>query len=69
MAKITIDDVEYQTDDFTDTQKSIYQEMLFARSEMERLEYTFKVLSERTKMLAGSLANASEQDEEEVSDG
>ena len=69
MAKITIDDDEYQTDDYNDHQKKIYEEILFARSEMQRLEYTFNVLSERTKMLAVSLTNASEQVEEEVSDG
>lgn len=68
MAKITIDDVEYQTDDFTESQNSIYQEMLVARSEMQRLEYTYRVLEARTKMLAELLATAPEE-EEEGSDG
>lgn len=68
MAKITIDDVEYQTDDFTEKQNSIYQEMLVARSEMQRLEYTYRVLEARTKTLAELLATTPEE-EEEGSDG
>ena len=69
MAKITIDDVEYQTDDFTEKQQEIYQDMLIARSEMQRIEYLHSVLEGRTKMLAKLLATAPEEEAEEASDG
>ena len=58
MATITIDDVEYQTDDFTDKQQEIYQDMLIARSEIRRLEYLHRALDGRTKMLAELLVTS-----------
>jgi len=70
MAKITIDDIEYQTDDFTDRQKEIYQDMLNARSEMSRLEYLYRVLESRGQSLAKALAEPElEVVSEEASDG
>jgi len=60
MAKITIDDVEYDTEDFTEKQQEIYQDMLIARSELQRLEYLHRALDGRTKMLAELLVTPSD---------
>lgn len=69
MTKITIDDVDYETDDFTKEQKEIYQDMLNARSEIMRLEYMHLVLTNRVSTLAGILPNPPKKEAEEASDG
>ena len=55
MSTITIDDKEYQVADFTETQKKAYHELLLAKSEMERLEYTYLLLQSRATSLVSVL--------------
>jgi len=54
--KINIDGVNYQTDDFSERQKGIYQEMVQADKEMSSFQYLYRVLESRVKMLAAALA-------------
>jgi hypothetical protein len=55
MSTITIDDKEYQVDDFTEKQKKAYNELLLAKSEMERMEYTYLLLQSRAASLVSVL--------------
>ena len=71
MAKLTINDVEYNTDDFTEEQAGLYNQIMLARDEMARAELTFKALEAASNAIAGSiekLANA-DPDEKASSDG
>lgn len=68
--KINIDGVNYQTDDFSERQKGIYQEIVQADKEMSSLQYLYRVLESRVKMLAAALAEPEpvlEAEVEEVS--
>lgn len=68
--KINIDGVDYQTDDFSERQKVIYQEMVQADKEMASFQYLYRVLESRVKMLAAALAEPEpvlEAEVEEVS--
>ena len=72
--KINIDGVDYQTDDFTERQKGIYQEMVQANKEMTNFEYLYRVLESRVKMLAAARAEPEpepevEESSKETSDG
>lgn len=74
--KINIDGVDYQTDDFSERQKGIYQEMVQADKEMSSFQYLYRVLESRVKMLAAALAEPEpvleaevEEDSEVSSDG
>jgi hypothetical protein len=64
MAKITINDKEYYTDDFNEEQSKAYQEIMVASSEMERISYVAQVLDARRQMLAGMIEQLANSDEE-----
>jgi len=71
MPKLTINDTEYDTEDFNEEQKGLYNEVLIAQGEMQRHEYIFKVLEARCNQLAGLIEGAavSDKDKEEATDG
>ena len=65
MAKITVNDVEYNTDDFNDEQKKIYNEILFSKEQEDRFRYTADVLKSRTGTLADLLVKAGTVEEDD----
>ena len=64
MSKITINDKEYETEDFTQEQLNILREVQVAASEVERLSYLGKVLDERRSVLVQTLLNMLEPSSE-----
>jgi hypothetical protein len=65
MPKLTINDKEYDTEDFNEDQIAMYNEIMLAKGEMQRCEYVFKVLDARCNQLAGMI----EAKPEETTDG
>ena len=63
MPKLTIDEKEYNTDGFNKEQMSAYNEMVAARSEMQRMDYLMRVLDERTKFLANFIVEEANKQE------
>ena len=61
MSKITIDEVEYETDDFTGQQNNILTELLYVKEEVRRLDYLTQVMDGRLKDLISSLNTALEE--------
>ena len=55
MSIITIDEEEYETDDFTEQQKDILTELMYVKEEVRRLDYLTKVMDSRLKGLISSL--------------
>ena len=62
MAKLTINDKDYYTDDFNEEQMSMHQEITIAQSEMSRMDYLTKVLQARCNMLGGMIVEIAEQE-------
>jgi hypothetical protein len=58
MSKITIDEVEYETDDFTEQQNNILAELMYVKEEVRRLDYLTQVMDSRLKGLISSLNTA-----------
>lgn len=52
MAKVTIDKVEYDTDNFNEEQTKLYAEAVRAGQEIERLYYLMHVLEGRQNDIA-----------------
>ena len=69
MPKLTINDAEYDTEDFNEEQMAMYNEVMIAKQEMNRCEYVFKVLEARCNQLAGMIEASSEKAEEATTDG
>jgi len=69
MPKLTINDTEYNTEDFNEEQTAMYNEVTIAKAEMNRIEYVFKVLEARCNQLAGMIEQASKAPAEENADG
>jgi len=65
MPKLTINDKEYDTEDFNEDQTAMYNEIMIAKQEMQRCEYVYKVLEARCNQLAGMI----EAKPEEATDG
>ena len=61
MAKLTIDEVEYDTDDFNEDQMKVYNEILYAHDQLNRLNYTVQVLNERCVALSKIIADSSKE--------
>ena len=63
MAKLTINDKEYYTDDFNEEQIGMHQEISIAQSEIGRMDYLTKVLQARCNLLGGMIVEIAEQEE------
>jgi len=63
MTTITINEKEYETDNFTDEQKRILSEIEFSQSEVRRLDYLTKVMDDRFKSLVSSLTESLNKEE------
>ncbi len=61
MAKITINDKDYYTDDFNEDQNKAYAEIQAASSELDRMQYIAQVLNARREYLAGAIVQIAEQ--------
>ena len=61
MAKITINEKDYYTDDFNENQMAMYREINLAREEMSRMNYLMQVLDARCNMLGGMIVETAEQ--------
>jgi len=55
MSIITIDEKEYETDDFTGQQNDILVELMYVKEEVRRLDYLTQVMDSRLKGLISSL--------------
>jgi lysyl-tRNA synthetase class II len=55
MAKITVDDVEYDTDDFTDVQNNIVQELVYNSNVQTQLDYQSNSLKVSQQLLTAKL--------------
>jgi|TARA_R110002153_G_scaffold235739_1_gene389127 hypothetical protein len=61
MSKITIDEVEHETDDFTEQQNNILVELMYVKEEVRRLDYLTQVMDSRLKSLISSLNTSLEE--------
>ena len=61
MAKLTIDEVEYDTEDFNEDQMKVYNEILYAHDQLNRLNYTVQVLNERCVALSKIIVDSSKE--------
>lgn len=61
MAKITINEKDYYTDDFNEEQMAMYREVSLAREEMSRMNYLMQVLDARCNLLGGLILEKAEQ--------
>lgn len=61
MSIIAINDKEYETNDFTEKQTDILNEVVYADKEVKRLDYLVKTLNERLKLLTQLLSNSLEE--------
>ena len=69
MAKLTINDVEYNTDDFTEEQGVLYNQIMLARDEMARTELTFKALEAASNSIARRIEALANGEPEAATDG
>ena len=65
MPKLTINDTDYYTEDFNETQKKLYNEVMLATDQMKRLEVQFKALEGMTSVLASQIVEAGKDAEDE----
>tara|TARA_R100000951_G_scaffold7145_2_gene6889 strand:+ start:162 stop:380 length:219 start_codon:yes stop_codon:yes gene_type:complete len=68
MAKITIDNTDYYTEDFNEEQTKIYNEVAYTKEQADRYKYLTAILDARINMLANMIVSAADSEEEEVSD-
>ena len=66
MPKLTIRDKEFYTDDFNEEQMKAYNEIMFAKEQMERMEYTATVLRDRCNLLGSAIAQIAEVENDEA---
>lgn len=66
MPKLTIGDKEFYTDDFNEDQMKAYNEIMFAKEQMERMEYTATVLRDRCNLLGSAIAQIAEVENDEA---
>jgi len=65
MAKLTINDTDYYTEDFNEAQTKLYNEVMLATDQMRRLEVQFKALEGMTNVLASQIVEAGKDAEDE----
>ena len=58
MAKLTVDEKEYETDDFNDEQRSVYNELMYISNVLQQQEYVMRVTDSRKKYLVDVLKNS-----------
>ena len=68
MAKLTLDDVEYETDDFTEEQNTILQEIMYNNNVQTQLNYQSNSLSVARDALTSKLKQSLETETPEESE-
>ena len=68
MAKLTLDDVEYETEDFTEEQTQMLQEITFNNNLQTQLSYQLNSLQVSSDLLVGKLKNTLETETPEESE-
>ena len=68
MAKITIDNTDYYTEDFNEEQNKIYNEVVYVKEQVDRYKYLTTILDARMTVLANMIVSVADSKEEEVSD-
>jgi hypothetical protein len=63
MPKLSINDIEYNTDDFNEEQLKLYNEAVVATDQMRRLEVQHKALEGLSNVLASQIVEAGEDAE------
>lgn len=63
MAKLTINEKDYYTDDFNEDQMKMYREINLAREEIGRMDYLMRVLDGRCNQLGAMILQIAEQNE------
>ena len=58
MPKLTINDVDYNTEDFNEEQIALYNKVMIAQDEMQRLDVTFSALQGLSNTLAAQIVEA-----------
>jgi len=58
MPKLSINDVEYNTEDFNKEQIALYNKVMIAQDEMQRLEVTFSALQGLSNTLVAQIVEA-----------
>lgn len=58
MAKLTVDEKEYETDDFNDEQRSVYNELVYVSNVLQQQEYVMRATDSRKKYLVDVLKNS-----------
>tara|TARA_R110002153_G_scaffold247729_2_gene403895 strand:+ start:2401 stop:2637 length:237 start_codon:yes stop_codon:yes gene_type:complete len=65
MAKLTINEKDYYTEDFNAEQEAIYGEIVIAKTEQDRFDYMKQVLELRANQLALLIAEAASTKDKE----
>jgi len=68
MAKITINEVEYDTENFSETQITIVNEMLIIKRKLEDVDYERALYGSRNELLLKTLEKSLEENKEESND-
>jgi hypothetical protein len=68
MAKLTLDDVEYETDDFTEEQNTILQEIMYNNNVQTQLNYQSNSLAVARDTLTAKLKQSLETETPEESE-
>ena len=68
MAKLTLDDVEYETEDFTEEQTQMLQEITFSNNLQTQLNYQLNSLRVSSELLVGKLKATLETETPEESE-
>jgi hypothetical protein len=68
MAKLTLDDVEYETDDFTEEQNTILQEIMYNNNVQTQLNYQSNSLAVARDALTAKLKQSLETETPEESE-
>jgi hypothetical protein len=58
MPKLSINDVEYNTEDFNKEQIALYNKVMIAQDEMQRLDVTFSALQGLSNTLVAQIVEA-----------
>ena len=66
MPKITIDEKDYYTDDFTEDQMKAYNEIVFCSIEQKRLAYTLDLLKNKVAELIKVITENKDESKEET---
>ncbi len=68
MTKILINELEYETDNFSEEQISLVNEMLLIKRKLEDIDYNKALYSSRNELLLKALEESLKENKEETND-